>query len=236
MKILRSSLITYVFLTLGTLFVFACKKDPETKKEVKDEKIAQIEHDLKSGGIYKGTLVGSSGIFIINFQGDTIFSELTFDGITKKGTTSSLNSWKTGEAISNAIFLFGDWQLIFSVNADGSNPQVAITIPNHTIEAMVVKETSSKLLDVYEGTYSGDANGIFNFTIQNSNISGISKSNDGYGNSSISGTVSNSFVSGNLSNGAVIKGSLNGTNSSGTWYQIVGQDTVKGNWTAIKKL
>ncbi len=242
MKVIVTKFLTIILLISGTVCFLGCKKEStEPEKEIKKEDTLEtpeaiIEHNLKSGGIYKGTMVGSSGTFKIILQNGTISSEITFEGNSKTLTTSSLNNWSTGEAISNAIFTSGDWQLTFSVDADGSNPQVTISIPSHSIEAIVVKETSSALVTVFEGTYSGGAHGIFNITIKNGVVKGISKSNDSFGNSTISGTVSNNSISGSLSNGVEIIGSINGNNTSGTWTQIVDQNTITGSWTATRKI
>jgi hypothetical protein len=115
---------------------------------------ATAVNDDKSGGVYKGVLTGSSGTVKIILQNGTASAIVIFDGVTKTLTTTSLTDWTSGQAISNAKFTSGDWELIFSVNADGSNPQISVTIPEHTIQVAIFKESSVEITRTFEGTYT----------------------------------------------------------------------------------
>lgn len=150
----------FLVIILNTLILFSCGKKNDPDPIVKNSPLfnntpeAIAVNDDKSGGIYKGVLMGSTGTIKLVLQNGSVSAIITFDGVTKTLTTTSLASWTTGEAISEALFTADDWQLTFSVNADGSNPQIAVSIPGHTIQVALVKETSEELVRTFEGTYT----------------------------------------------------------------------------------
>ena len=150
-----------ILAVINVMIISSCskKKDPDPTTQSNNSHFtntpeAKAVNDNKSGGIYKGVLKGSSGTVKMILQDNNVSAVVTFDGVTKTLTTNSLNSWTSGQAISNAIFISGDWQLTFSVDADGLNPQLAVSIPGHTVEVVLIKETSSSLVRTFEGNYT----------------------------------------------------------------------------------
>ena len=120
---------------------------------------AQATFDNQSGGVYKGTLSGSSGYFEVNFQGKTpylIFQWTNPEGNKDSLSSGSLANWTSGQAIVKAVFTASDGSFFwFSVNADGSSPSIdSVYISGHTgpVYASVCKERSTSLVKVYEGS------------------------------------------------------------------------------------
>ena len=120
---------------------------------------AQASYDNQSGGVYKGTLTGSSGYFEINLQAAKPF--IIFQWTNPQGSidslfTTSLSSWQSGQAISEALFTGTDGSKFwFSVDANGGNPSIdSIYIPSHSgpVYAMIAKELSTSQVKVYQGT------------------------------------------------------------------------------------
>ena len=120
---------------------------------------AQAAYDNQSGGVYKGSLTGSSGYFEVNLQASKPY--LIYQWTTPAGSidslfTTSLGSWQSGQAIAKAVFTGTDGSVFwFSVNADGSSPSIdSVYIPSHNgpVYATVSKELSQSLVKVYQGT------------------------------------------------------------------------------------
>ena len=116
---------------------------------------AKAADDNKSSGVYKGTFVGSSGSFKLILEIDNIKGILDLDGKGYELTSSNLSNNDLGSAISNASFTdaSGIITLTFSVDSDGSNPSVSLTIQGHSnVQVIVAKETSNNQIKIYEGT------------------------------------------------------------------------------------
>ena len=194
---------------------------------------AAVEHDTKSGGIYKGIIVGSSGTIKVYLQDKDIHAEVTFNGESKKLIPTTLNNWSSGKAISSAIFSSGNWELKFSVESNGNNPQILLSIPNHSTMIKIMKETSTELVRAYEGTYAGDASGVWNSVIKGSSISGIRKWSQDDKKVILTGTVS-----GDTFSGSGFKGLISGHNISGTWSQEAsnGVEALTGTISGVRKL
>jgi hypothetical protein len=217
------------------LSVVSCKKD---KPKTEEEPIALVttpeavaEHDSKSGGIYKGILVGSTGTIKISLQGGSSTAVLTFNGETRTLTTNSLNNWSSGQAISNAVFSSGNWTMNFSVDPNGQNASIAVTIPNHSVGAELVKETSTTLVQAFEGTYSGAATGTWNFVVRGNAVRGIRKWSQDNVKVPISGTLNGTTL-----NGQGYTGTINGNSASGTWTEDTPQFKGSGTWTGKRTL
>lgn len=195
---------------------------------------AKPVNDNQSGGIYKGTFVGSSGTIKVVLQDNTISIILTFNNVTRTLTTTGLSGWSSGQAISNVTFTSGDWSVVLSINANGSNPNVVITIPNHAnIGVSLIKETSSELVRVFEGTFSGSQTGVWNLVIQGSSINGIGRANGDTSNEFLTGTLTGNGISlKNSDNVVVASGTLSGNSISGTWSTSGGS----GNWSGSRTL
>jgi len=219
----------------------ACKKDDN--KESGDYKCttcitlpeAKEQHNNSSAGVYKGVMVGSTGtiaLYLYN-TGTEVKALATFDGKNATLTTTDLANWTPGQAISNARFKGTinnqEMNAVFSVGANGQNPSVQVTIPGHTVVVAIYKETSSSLIKNFEGTYQGDASGIFNITFNGSSYTLVRDGGVAPANATL--------INGNVeltSNGILIKGSFNGTDViEGTWKEISTgtHGTWKGNRT-----
>jgi hypothetical protein len=130
-------------------------------------------YDSSSGGVYKGTLIGSTGYCVVWLKNgnDEIYIELVLDNKKATLTTADLGSWSPGTAISSAEFT-GTWNGLavtaaLDIDADGSNPYVAFSIPGHPVDVILIKEVSSALLAQYSGTAtsSGDTEPAAEFSI-----------------------------------------------------------------------
>ncbi len=241
---MKSNLYKLFLLTLfiTSISISSCKKDnnngsDKTEEAAKPEAMAAF--DNKSGGVYKGTVAGSSGFFKIVLQNGSTRAEITFDGVTKT-LTPNLGGWTSGQALKNADFASGDWHLIFSVDADGGNPSVTINIPGHITVAVVVKETSSNRVDVFEGTYSGiGTKGTFNLTSTGNKFTAIYKGAFAMGDSTlsasgnISGARNGNTITGE--NGA-INGTINGDAMTGTYHLIEKQLYVREDNTIGERI
>jgi len=155
---------------------------PNNNSGLATQPTAQASFDNQSGGVYKGTLSGSSGYFEINFQGSAPY--LLYQWTNPLGnkdslTSSSLANWKSGDAIVKAVFTASDGSTFwFSVNADGTSPSIdSVYIPSHMgpVIASICKELSTSLVRIYQGsatpTGAGNGNGCYD-AIVNMWISG----------------------------------------------------------------
>jgi hypothetical protein len=120
---------------------------------------AQAAYDSQSGGVYKGTLTGSSGYFVVNLQASKPYLLYQWtDPVSASDslTAASLNNWQNGQAISKALFTGASGtKFWFSVGANGNNPVMdSVYFPNHTgpVYVAIGKETSSSPIKVYQGT------------------------------------------------------------------------------------
>lgn len=165
----------FAFIIILSLTVACSKNSNGNSNDNDNSSVPQAGNDDKNGGIYKGTIIGSSGNFIIVLQGGVNKIYVTLDGV--KDTLSTQTAITNASPVSRAIFK-GKTQmsLTFSVDANGANPVInAISIPNHpNAEAFIVKETSTAQVMIFEGRFTkttGSANdqctGTVNFFIVN---------------------------------------------------------------------
>ncbi len=212
--------ILYIFVAaLLLISPLSCKKDdPAPTNSLATAPDAKAANDALSGGIYKGALIGSSGIIKITLQDGVKQIEITLDGVKRTLTTTSLASWTSGQAIVDAVFSSGDWQVTLSIDADGQNLSIGLNIAGHpNITGVIVKETSTTQVKAFEGTYAGTESGTWNFVIQGQYVAGVSM---GTGSSSV--TLYGS-ISGNVITFSTV--SAAGTLTPGN------PDTVAGEWT-----
>ncbi|MBL7864225.1 MAG: hypothetical protein JNK10_05075 [Cyclobacteriaceae bacterium] len=221
------------------LFVspLSCKKDdPDPSTTLATTAEADAAEDSKSGGVYKGTLIGSSGIIKIVLQKGVKQIEITLDGVKKTLTTTSLDSWTSGEEIVDAEFTKDDWTVTFSMDENGETGGIGFNIPGHpNIISVIIKEKSNAQVKAYEGTYAGDDTGTWNFIEKGGLIYGASKSSD---SSNGSGTFTGALVGTTINielvgSSAEVTGTVNGNTVSGTW--VVAADN-KGTWTGTRTL
>ncbi len=221
--------ILYFFLAALLLIgPLSCKKDdPAPVNSLATAPDAKAANDALSGGIYKGALIGSSGIIKITLQDGVKQIEITLDGVKRTLTTTSLASWTSGQAIVDALFSSGDWQVTLSVDADGQNLSLGFTIAGHpNISGVIVKETSTYLVRAFEGTYAGSESGTWNFVIQGQSVYGISTG--ATGTTELYGSIAENVITfssvsaaGTLTPGNpdTVAGEWQGStpNSTGTW-------------------
>lgn len=161
-KIFYLSLLSIV---IGYL-TFSCKKNSSNlngsstaTSKFGNNPTASSSLNNSAGGVYKGTVVGSTGYFYLNIRNggsNSVYALLNFDEVSDSLICPALNNWDpSGHTnISNAIFTSAKGtqdSIIFSVNADGSNPNINIIIPGHNTGAFVAKENSDTLVRVYQG-------------------------------------------------------------------------------------
>lgn len=127
-----------------TAFVTACKKDNP------DPVDGDEQTDHSNLGVYKGVLVGSTGYFTVTLKETGSTAEVVFDG-----ESHSLQSAETlnegADVVDFELNSGDDVSLQISVGADGSNPEVTVSIPDHDVEATVYKETTEKAVELYIG-------------------------------------------------------------------------------------
>lgn len=191
-------------LAIGLLLIglSGCSKDDDSdspSSQVENTPSAVASTNNSSAGVYKGVLVGSSGYFKISIKNgtDTVYCELNFDGKTATLSSTYFADWTPGDPIDNAVFS-GTWNgqsvsLTFSCDADGTNRDLSVSIPGHTVAVSMYKETSTNLVKCYEGTYivakqSGNITGVFNFIVYNNTMIGFHFDSESSG--PITGTIS----------------------------------------------
>jgi hypothetical protein len=105
-----------------------------------------------------------------------------------------------------------------------------VTIPGHTVTVAIYKETSTTLIKNFEGTYTGDDNGIFNMAMSGDELSIVT---DGGG-----APIQSTLVNGKIditNNGVTIKGEFQGTDHvDGTWTDA--NNSTQGTWTGNRTL
>lgn len=201
-------IIRMLCLILLTASVYSCSKDekeePKAVATLATSPEAKAAYDNNSGGVIKGVLVGSSGIFKFSLKNgnDSVYCKVTFDGVSGTLTTTELNSWTPGQAISNAHFtgMLGATAVSVSLSsaADGTGISTSFEIANHFVVATPLKETSTLLVKAYEGTYRNSTisnnattdEGIFNFVVMNNYVYGTRYSSTYKQSRNIKGTVS----------------------------------------------
>jgi hypothetical protein len=226
--------ILMTMLSVFCLTVFSCSKNDDARtNNLTETPIAKSQFDNTNFGIYKGVFVGSSGIIVIDINNSGALSAmLKVDGTTYNFTTTQTILQNQATSIN---FTSGANSFRFTVDSNGANPTITnLLINGHPNSAiLVVKETSTAIVKMYEGSYSGGETGIFNAIIYNNLIKGLIRSTTYNANYTATGTVSNNQIntSGNTSGGSVFTGTLSGNNIAGQWSNANG---TSGNWTGIR--
>lgn len=226
-----------VYIIVAALLVISplsCKKD-DPAPSLSSTPDADAAEDTKSGGVYKGALIGSSGIIKITLQKGVKEVDITLDGTRKKLTTTSLSSWTSGQAIVDAVFSGDGWSVTFSVDENGENGSIGFNIPGHSdIIPVILKEKSNSQVKAYEGKYEGSDSGAWNFIEKGGAVFGISKSsNPDNGSGQFFGAVSGNSISVVVSSSIAATGTINGNSVSGNWEQ---SSDYKGTWSGTRTL
>lgn len=166
-------LLSLAVIVLLACFSFSCSDD-ETPYECTTcvtTPEALAANDASGKGIYKGLVVGSSGTIKFNIanSGTTIDAVLILDDETIPLVTTATYSLSSGFEgyFTNAA---KGIEIGFYVTVNGFDYSVfSISIPGHAeAQIIVIKELSTSLVKVFEGSYSGDGNGTFNMMIRGS--------------------------------------------------------------------
>ena len=223
-------------LSITIIFASCSENDPliTINDSAEELPIALSQFDNSNYGIYKGVFVGSSGTILVNLNNNGVISvSLTIDGVNYPFTSSETI---TENQQTEITFAYENNSFSFTVNADGSNPLITnVSIEGHPdASIIVVKENSSYVAQLYEGSYEGiDQNndqGTFNAIVFNGAVYILSKSSV-YGSTSYaSGLVDGNLVSGASSLGTIFSGNIeNDEVMNGTW--MVTQTNEKGIWS-----
>lgn len=220
-------------LTVLSCTVCSCSSDStEPASAFSGGPDASASENAKSGGVYKGVIVGSSGTFAVVLQNGIKRIRVTMDGETRDLTTTALDSWVSGDPLKNVLFEANDWQATFSVGATGNVPSVNFTIPGHTdLQVVLFKELSTAQVRAFEGTYSGTSSGTWNFIVQGPALTGVSRSADGGSSLSFYGLVNGTSIT---LNGVSGSGSISGDNVSGSWSDSGSGGS--GAWTGKRSM
>lgn len=245
----------FPFIAVGVMIAsiafVACKKsDDDNKEEDKTPAYtcatcnatpeAKAEYNASSKGIYKGTVVGSSGTikFDVANNGSTINAMMVIDGSTVNLTSSV--TWTDGQPYVAPFTGTLNGQAVsitFSVQPNGGSPEITSSnIPGHANASFTLaKETSTALIEVFEGTYatSKPETGTFNILLSrtlklwggNARKDGTTESND------VDGTINDNGELVESDNNNVV-GKLSGDNISGTFKDSNGSTvTISGKRT-----
>lgn len=108
----------------GLLFVMiSCNADNESN-------LQKENFDTRT---YSGVLIGSTGAYKLNISRSGIGASVLFDGNTY--TFSSSESLENEQSLN---LNDGTVSLTIEVDSNGNNPEVAFTIPGHTIQSTIV--------------------------------------------------------------------------------------------------
>ena len=202
----------------------SCKKDksPETPSYTcttcKTTPDAMAANNTSSKGIYKGVVIGSSGtiMFDIANNGTAIRAVMVIDGVTVNLTSAV--TWVAGQpyvANFTGVLNGSPVTINLSVGLSCGTPTVTSSnIPGHPNATLnIVKETSSNLVECFEGTYTTTLpeSGTFNIIILRSLgiWGGIARETGTTDIDEIDGTVSNNQLTTQSPAGPVVIGTLN---------------------------
>ena len=207
---------------LGLFILHSCSNcDPSTNEKLRNESIAKTAYNNSNFGIYKGILVGSSGIAMININNNgTTNALLTIDGVRLEFRAIE----QVTEHQSTPIrFTNNDNSFDFMVGKNGENPTIFnCNFKNYPqVKIQVAKEQSSSPIKCYQGRYTGDDAGIFNYYIdEKGGIYGMAKSKYNDDILPLNGSLnSQNSITGTI----IVDGEFEGTISSnfyeGSWHK-----------------
>jgi hypothetical protein len=173
----RIALLIFPAFFIGILMT-SCSKDDEepvasyTCLTCKTTPDALAANDASVKGMYKGIIIGSTGTISINIQNgsSTITATMILDGVSVALTSNVvLVDGQPYVAPFTGTFNGSPISMTFSVGLGGSTPtMISSSIPGHPNAVFVLsKETSTSLIEGFEGTFSvsdGDK-GVFNIVL-----------------------------------------------------------------------
>jgi len=176
----RIALLIFPAFFIGILMT-SCSKDDETPAAsytcatCKTTPDALAANDANVKGIYKGIIIGSTGTLSINIQNgnSTITATMVLDGVSVALTSNVvLVDGQPYVAPFTGTFNGSPISMTFSVGLGGTSPtMVSSSIPGHPNAVFeLAKETSTSLIEGFEGTYSvtGGEKGVFNIVLSRS--------------------------------------------------------------------
>jgi hypothetical protein len=168
-------------------------------------------------GQYKGAVAGESGPSLSASLALTVAPSAT-GTITPVGA-APITVTGTYVASTKAVTLSGGGYTIAGT-IDGTGKLLGTYIHSTTQGSVVAyQHTAANPVTVYCGTYTGDADGIWNTLIRGTSLSGVYDNvdgSDGYFTGSVNGSsVSVTEIS--ASPGGTATGTISGTTLSGTW-------------------
>lgn len=241
---MKTTFLRWPALVAGILsFTIACSKngndgDPENNAPLVTAPEALATENGKSGGVYKGVLVGSTGHVKIVLQNGEQSVSVTMDGVTKKldKVTFIPSDWRSGQAITNAVFEKDGWKVSFSIDAEGKAPVVKAEIAGHdNVTVTVSKESSTHLVKGFEGTikYGNTAsNSVFNFVVWGDSLRGVGRIPGDTITYSTFGTIAGGITLQGVINNASVTGTINGDEATGT----IRTPNATATWSARRTL
>lgn len=225
-------------LLLIGIFCIGCSSDSDSdnSNSLATTPSAKAEFDSSNFGIYKGVIIGSTGVVTINIKNDgNLKATLVIDGVSS--TYTSTGEATLNQPINDLRFTNGSNTFDINVSANGNDIVVtASNIENHIGATFnIVKEYSTDLVKCYQGTYIGSKdNGVFNIIILDQDLYGLSRSNIFEESETLflNGDFIQNTISGTFDGGS-FSGIASGNNISGTW-QNASQET--GTWTGQRTL
>lgn len=227
--------------TIGT--TLSCKKSKKKEdayvcSSCRTTPEAIAANDAISKGIYKGVIIGSSGTikFDIANAGNTVSAVMVLDGTIVNLTSNA--TWTAGQAYTSTFTgtLNGSAvSITLTVNTNGQNPVItAFTIPGHTNASFTLfKETSSSLIECFEGSYTTTKpeTGTFNIMLSRSlkRFGGSARATGSTRSEGIDGTID---ANGNLIQDGNTVATLSGDELHGAFKDSDGKSvTVTGKRT-----
>ncbi|OQY34930.1 MAG: hypothetical protein B6241_03370 [Spirochaetaceae bacterium 4572_59] len=190
-----------VLLLLIPLLFFACDMSSDGDKEtpLTATPDAQTEDDDKATGVYKGVIADSdtSGTYKIEIDstplgrsvGDsykaTLYMEVDGTTISKEGTATEQSDGSLKVTFSLTI-VGSVFDFDLTVSSSGDISSVSVKMDGEEIGTTVKKESSTTLLEAWEGTYEGNVHnssipdgyyvkntGTWNFLIEGNKLEGL---------------------------------------------------------------
>ena len=203
MKTTTKILVLPMLLFAVGVFLNSCSKDDTSSSKFECTTCVNVPdalaaNDNSGKGMYKGIVVGSTGSLSINIQNGTnmITAVMVLDGTTINLTSQV--SYVEGQAYVapfTGMYNGVPVTLNFSVGLSGANPtMISSDIPGHPNAVFnIYKESSSSLIEAFEGTYSKTGeSGTFNFILSRglNKWGGVAKKNGtGAETNEINGTI-----------------------------------------------
>lgn len=195
----------------GAALLSACSKDNGTNP---------TNTTLVFVGTVNGDNGGLSGSVNFSITGTTVTG--TFKIIAPSASTHSLTgTYNTG---SKAMAATGDGYNFAGVY-DGSSAMEGVMTGTASGTFVTVKDNGSTAV-AYCGSFTGDDNGVFNFTVISGALHGTATTTTGTV-IALDGTV----TGGTVTIPGLATGTVSGTNVSGTWDNGAGST---GTWTGAK--